>query len=54
MCNEAVLWTVSSMIIPVSMAQLQKFRELKDTNGAGIADNFRPIQALNDRTVYVR
>jgi len=53
-CNEAVLWTVALNTIPISMDQLKQFRDLQNDAGAGIVDNFRPVQPLNGRLVYVR
>ena len=40
--------------VPISMDQLKQFRGLKNDAGAVIADNFRPVQPLNGRKVYVR
>ncbi|XP_059511312.1 carbonic anhydrase 4-like [Stegostoma tigrinum] len=53
-CNEAVIWTVFSESIPFNKKQRNEFStsllfgDLKSMNL-----NFRPVQKLNDRAVYV-
>merc|ERR1712226_883235 len=39
--------------IPISEAQLAKFRVLVDSAGTSLNDNYRPPQPLNDRTIYM-
>jgi len=53
-CDEVVLWTVFPTTVPISEAQLNIFRTLKDSNSVTLNDNYRPPQALNGRTVYKR
>jgi len=50
-CSEEVTWTVFRDSVPVSEAQLKVLRHLKDHHGHDLADNFRPTQPLNSRTV---
>ncbi|XP_033109949.1 receptor-type tyrosine-protein phosphatase gamma-like isoform X2 [Anneissia japonica] len=54
-CWESVVWTVFKRPICVSPATISRFRMLKGTTPqrvvAPILDNFRPIQALNSRTL---
>merc|ERR1712142_429399 len=51
-CNEVVNWiNFFYDTIPISSAQLQKFRMLKDNSDEDIVDNFRPVQPLNGRKV---
>jgi len=50
-CNEIVTWTVFDQPIPISEAQLEVFRSVKDDYGKSACDNFRPTQPLNGRTV---
>jgi len=51
-CDESVLWTVFNNTVPVSEAQMEIFRTLKDSDGVSLNDNFRPPQPLNGRMVY--
>ncbi|XP_066977822.1 uncharacterized protein [Macrobrachium rosenbergii] len=51
-CNEIVIWTVFEQPIPVSTAQMVKFRQLYDEKGHQILENYRPVQPLNGRMVY--
>jgi len=58
-CNEIVRWTVYSKAqVPISEAQLNKFRALKTGDSAPaptlITNNFRPVQPLNGRKVSIR
>ncbi|XP_078081093.1 carbonic anhydrase 4-like isoform X2 [Mustelus asterias] len=53
-CNEAVIWTVFAEPIPISKNQLNAFSEtLSFSNSKPMTLNFRPVQKLNGRTVYV-
>jgi len=52
-CSEAVLWTNFLMTNTISERQLEKFRSLLDSDGDPIVDNFRPIQPLNSRQLFV-
>ncbi|XP_055861353.1 uncharacterized protein LOC106050470 [Biomphalaria glabrata] len=56
-CLESVIWTVFKDSVPISSAQLDKFRNIRsserDQNGQNIAlvDNTRHVQYLNGRVV---
>merc|ERR1712226_375883 len=52
-CDEVVLWTNYMATIPISEAQLAKFRVLVDSTGTSLNDNYRPPQPLNARTIYM-
>lgn len=56
-CNQVVVWTVFFQSVPVSESQMCAFRNLL-TSAEGepahkMKDNFRPVQPLNWRTVYL-
>merc|ERR1719348_2952780 len=53
-CNEIVQWTSYINTVPVSEAQLEKFRMLVDKNGEMFNDNYRPPQPLFGRVVSKR
>lgn len=50
-CNEAVIWTLFKDTIGISARQLQKFRTIQDSHGMAISNNFRPVQATNERSI---
>ncbi|XP_076473062.1 carbonic anhydrase 1-like [Babylonia areolata] len=50
-CNEVVTWTVFKDTIKISKTQLNAFRAMSDGQGHNIQDNYRPVQALNSRTI---
>ncbi|XP_062622193.1 carbonic anhydrase-like [Saccostrea cucullata] len=52
-CFQSVQWTVFWQKIPISSAQMEKFRKLyTDSSKAhSLSNNYRPIQALNGRTI---
>ncbi|KAK8394066.1 hypothetical protein O3P69_006338 [Scylla paramamosain] len=52
-CNEIVIWTVFKDTIKISHKQLAKFRILMDEEGNRLIENFRPVQPLNGREVYM-
>ncbi|KAJ8342242.1 hypothetical protein SKAU_G00321700 [Synaphobranchus kaupii] len=52
-CDQAVVWTLFHRTIPVSRRQLVTVsRELVFWTGKPMADNFRPAQWLNGRSVF--
>lgn len=54
-CDEAVIWTVLDHTVPFAIAQIERFKQVKDVDGALLTHNFRQLQRLNSRTlVYVR
>ncbi|XP_038670035.1 carbonic anhydrase 4-like isoform X2 [Scyliorhinus canicula] len=53
-CNQVVIWTVFEETIPISKSQLNAFSEnLYFSDSKHMKLNFRPVQNLNDRAVYV-
>ncbi|XP_060704276.1 carbonic anhydrase 4a [Hemiscyllium ocellatum] len=53
-CDEAVIWTVFAELIPISKNQLNSFSaSLFYNDSEPMKLNFRPVQKLNDRPVYV-
>ncbi|XP_015584685.1 carbonic anhydrase 9 [Cephus cinctus] len=52
-CSEAVTWILFPTTVPISFRQMNKFRML--SNGEEVlADNFRRLQDIGNRKVYVR
>jgi carbonic anhydrase len=55
-CNESVIWTVLDSTIKISARQLEVLRSVyfnaEGEEDEHMEDNYRPIQALNGRTVY--
>ncbi|XP_041349559.1 carbonic anhydrase 7-like [Gigantopelta aegis] len=55
-CSESVTWTLFKDEIHISDAQIQEFRNIfenvRGQENRTLADNFRPLQALNSRKVY--
>nr|ANJ59760.1 alpha carbonic anhydrase 5 [Corallium rubrum] len=49
-CDESVTWTLLAQPIQISNEQLEELRNLK-SHGKPLVDNYRPVQALNGRTV---
>ncbi|XP_068749936.1 carbonic anhydrase 2-like [Montipora capricornis] len=50
-CNEAVTWTVFKNSVKISERQMGLLRSLKDEHGKAMADNYRPVQELYERTI---
>uniref|UniRef100_A0A034WPA1 Carbonic anhydrase n=1 Tax=Bactrocera dorsalis TaxID=27457 RepID=A0A034WPA1_BACDO len=53
-CSEAVTWHVFPRPLLISREMIQRFFELRQTNGAPLWNNYRPLQTLNRRQVYRR
>ncbi|CAG9861000.1 unnamed protein product [Phyllotreta striolata] len=51
-CSEVVTWIEFINTIPLSHDQIQEFRLLSGSDGK-LNHNFRPVQAANDRSVYM-
>lgn len=51
-CSEAVVWTVFNKHLTLSSKQLDAFWTVKDFQG-NLTNNFRPIQPLNNRHIYM-
>ncbi|XP_013777310.1 carbonic anhydrase 1-like [Limulus polyphemus] len=56
-CSEVVTWTVFADTVHISRSQLEQFRNMKEgmanKDSMSLVDNFRPIQALNQRSVQI-
>ncbi|KAH8372790.1 hypothetical protein KR009_005002 [Drosophila setifemur] len=51
-CHRGAEWFLYPEPLAISERQLNEFRQLRDTRGARITRNARPVQPLEDRTVY--
>lgn len=53
-CMEAVVWTVFTKSLPLSMEQLEALKLVKSASGTELLHNYRQVQPLNSRSlVYV-
>jgi carbonic anhydrase len=52
-CSECVVWTVFTEPVSVTREQIALLRTVKDYRGSTIRKNYRPVQNLNDRTIYL-
>ncbi|KAI6229708.1 Alpha carbonic anhydrase domain-containing protein [Aphelenchoides fujianensis] len=52
-CSENVTWTIFTDPIEISQKQLELMRSVKDYSGCVIRKNCRPLQRVNDRTVFL-
>lgn len=53
-CMEAVVWTVFTQSMPLSLRQLKALKMVKDSNGTELGHNYRQVQPLNSRAlIYV-
>lgn len=54
-CDESVVWTILKNSVPFSISQIERFKQVKDSDGAYLTHNFRQVQRLNSRPlVYVK
>ncbi|XP_005175730.2 carbonic anhydrase 2 isoform X1 [Musca domestica] len=53
-CSEAVCWNVFPQPLYIPLAQMQKFWAIRDNKGAPMINNFRPVQAYNNRVIFAR
>merc|ERR1719153_2103481 len=51
-CQEAVNWIVFRKPLAITENLLRSFQSLKTKTGENIVNNFRPTQAVNNRSVY--
>ncbi|XP_044748510.1 putative carbonic anhydrase 5 [Coccinella septempunctata] len=51
-CNDVVVWTIFSELVPISKDQVKQFSSIRDAEGKMLSQNFRFIQPLNGRTVF--
>lgn len=52
-CNEAVIWTIFVDTIPVTLAQVERFSNIKDELGNPLKSNFRLPQPQYNRPVML-
>ncbi|KAH8417314.1 hypothetical protein KR222_008755, partial [Zaprionus bogoriensis] len=53
-CNEAVTWTVFSRPMSIPLSYVSRLWRLQDAKGNLIRNNFRVLQARNNRPVFYR
>ncbi|KAL3277525.1 hypothetical protein HHI36_012870 [Cryptolaemus montrouzieri] len=53
-CNEAVIWTIFTNTIPISESQVLTFHSLKTEEHKELTKNYRPLQKLYGRNVYLK
>ncbi|NWS66921.1 CAH4 anhydrase, partial [Crotophaga sulcirostris] len=53
-CYEGVIWTIFEKPIELSISQVSRFSTVhfEGKNSTNMVENFRPVQFLNERTVY--
>lgn len=52
-CDEKVVWTVFSEVVPIPEEEIEPFRRrLQNAEDRIIINNWRPIQPLNGRTIW--
>lgn len=50
-CSEIVTWIVGTKVPKIPRRTLDVLRQMKDSHGEPLVDNFRPVQKLNGRTI---
>ncbi|XP_076666344.1 carbonic anhydrase 1 isoform X2 [Andrena cerasifolii] len=50
-CQESVIWYIFAEKLPISEEQINTFKHVKTSNGT-LDFNYRPTQAIGERTVY--
>ncbi|XP_044757307.1 putative carbonic anhydrase 3 [Coccinella septempunctata] len=53
-CNEGIVWTIFTNTIPISESQVRIFHSLKTEEHKELTKNYRPLQKLNGRNVYLK
>ncbi|KAL1492054.1 hypothetical protein ABEB36_012552 [Hypothenemus hampei] len=53
-CNEGVVWTIFSNTLPISNRQVNIFKAIQTEDREPLIKNYRSLQPLNGRTVYLR
>ncbi|CAO1316391.1 unnamed protein product [Diamesa serratosioi] len=51
-CSESVTWIVAKNPLTITPAELAQFNQLRNEKGASMTNNWRPLQATNNRIVY--
>ncbi|XP_017144525.1 putative carbonic anhydrase 3 [Drosophila miranda] len=52
-CAEAVIWIVFTETLPVTLEQVEQFKEIEYSNGKQLHNNFRNLQSINNRAVVL-
>ncbi|KAJ9596926.1 hypothetical protein L9F63_012051 [Diploptera punctata] len=52
-CDETVVWTVLTHLVPIGTAQIEQFLRVKGIHGE-LKSNYRPIQKLDNRRVFLQ
>lgn len=50
-CAESVVWTVFPESLPISLAQVEDFKTIRDSDNEVLILNYRPVQPLNARVL---
>ncbi|XP_046982594.1 carbonic anhydrase-like [Schistocerca americana] len=53
-CSESVTWVIFPDALPISFSQIKKFRRIYSSGEDRMVNNFRVLQPLNSRNVFVR
>uniref|UniRef100_A0A1B0G191 Alpha-carbonic anhydrase domain-containing protein n=1 Tax=Glossina morsitans morsitans TaxID=37546 RepID=A0A1B0G191_GLOMM len=53
-CSEAVTWILYPDPISISAKQISRFRQLYDVEEGALVDNFRQLQPLGNRRIFMR
>ncbi|XP_045468074.1 putative carbonic anhydrase 3 isoform X2 [Harmonia axyridis] len=53
-CTEGIVWTIFTNTIPISESQVKIFHSLKTEEHKELTKNYRPLQKLNGRKVYLK
>lgn len=53
-CSEAVTWVLYPDPTPISPKQISRFRQLQDTQDGALVDNYRQLQPIGTRRVFMR
>ncbi|KAH1021491.1 hypothetical protein HUJ04_010997 [Dendroctonus ponderosae] len=53
-CNEGIIWTVFTSTLPISKKQVKIFEALQTEEKMPLIKNYRSLQHLNGRTLYLR
>lgn len=53
-CNEGVIWTIFTHTLPISKRQVKIFEALQTEEQVPLTKNYRSLQPLNGRTLYLK
>ncbi|XP_022234185.2 putative carbonic anhydrase 3 [Drosophila obscura] len=52
-CAESVIWIVLTETLPVTLDQVEEFKEIEYSNGKQLHNNYRNLQSMNNRAVVL-